>query len=148
MIKNIYIKNNIGTAKIDLSNPVNIIVGEKGTGKSTLLQIIAEAIINKKMFRDEYNWIRDKANFELDTITIDNTKINAQDFSYFFEIENRENSFDLAMSELQKQLPGYISQNDKRKNALDSTEYVEERKLKALNLFSNSIAYSDLNCLE
>jgi hypothetical protein len=55
MIKNIYIKNNIGTAKIDLSNPVNIIVGEKGTGKSTLLQIIAEAIINKKMFRDEYN---------------------------------------------------------------------------------------------
>ena len=140
MIKNIYIKNNIGTAKIDLSNPVNIIVGEKGTGKSTLLQIIAEAIINKKMFRDEYNWIRDKANFELDTITIDNTKINAQDFSYFFEIENRENSFDLAMSELQKQLPGYISQNDKRKNALDSTEYVEERKLKALNFFSNTLA--------
>lgn len=148
MLKNINIKNNIETAKIDLSSQVNIIVGEKGTGKSTLLQIIAEAIINKKMFRDEYDWIRDKANFELDTITIDNTKINAQDFGYFFETENRENSFDLAMSELQKQLPGYISQNDKRKNALDSTEYVEERKLKALNLFSKKIAYSDLNSLD
>ncbi|EPJ15179.1 hypothetical protein CP01DC11_1431, partial [Chlamydia psittaci 01DC11] len=52
------------------------------------------------------------------------------------------------MSELQKQLPGYISQNDKRKNALDSTEYVEERKLKALNLFSKKIAYNDLNSLD
>lgn len=149
MLKNLFIKNNIETAKIDLNNPVNIIIGEKGTGKSTLLQIIAEAIINKKMFGDEYNWIKDKANFELDTITIDNTKINAQDFGYFFDKENtKDKTFDLAMSELQKQLPGYISQNDKRKNALDSTEYVEERKLKALNYFSKKIAYSDLNSLD
>ncbi|SFW06779.1 Predicted ATP-binding protein involved in virulence [Chlamydia abortus] len=55
MLKNLIIKNNIETTKIDLSSQVNIIVGEKGTGKSTLLQIIAEAIINKKMFRDEYD---------------------------------------------------------------------------------------------
>ena len=68
MIKNIKIKNNYKTLTLNLDNPVNIIVGEKGTGKSTLLQIIAEAIVNKKIFKNGYDWLRNKANFEIASI--------------------------------------------------------------------------------
>ena len=119
MIKNIKIKNNYKTLTLNLDNPVNIIVGEKGTGKSTLLQIIAEAIVNKKIFKNGYDWLRNKANFEIASINIDDTEINAQDFAYIYESESRDNTKEKGILEIQKKLPGFISQNDNRKNSLD-----------------------------
>lgn len=143
MIKNLKIRNNFETYTLSFSNNVNIIVGEKGTGKSTLLQIIAEAIINKKMFKNEYDWLRDKANFEILSVNIDDTEINAQDFGNFFSSETKENSKEKALLEIQKKLPGFISQNDNRKNSLDSTEHIEKLKQKTLDKFIEKISYNN-----
>lgn len=143
MIKNIKIKNNYKTLTLNLDNPVNIIVGEKGTGKSTLLQIIAEAIVNKKVFKNGYDWLRNKANFEIASINIDDTEINAQDFAYIYELESRDNTKEKGILEIQKKLPGFISQNDNRKNSLDSSEHIEKQKEQALKRFVEKISYSN-----
>ncbi len=144
MIKNLTIRNNINSHTIDLDNNVNIIVGKKGTGKSTLLQIIAEAIVNKKIFKNEYEWFNDKANFDIASVNIDNTEINAQDFSYLYPEENKkECTKDRGIAEIQKILPGYISQKDNRKDSLDSTEYVESRKAKVLDYYVKEILNND-----
>lgn len=141
MIKSLKIKNNNETYDINLNNQVNVIVGEKGSGKSTLLLILAEAIVNKKLFKNEYEWFNEKAKFLVDSINIDNTEIKTQDFSYFFDSENKQNSKDAGILEIQKNLSGYISQNDSRKNSLDSSEYVEKQKSNCIDNFTEKIYY-------
>lgn len=141
MIKSLKIKNNNETYDINLNNQVNVIVGEKGSGKSTLLLILAEAIVNKKLFKNEYEWFNEKAKFLVDSINIDNTEIKTQDFSYIFDSENKQNSKDAGISEIQKNLSGYISQNDSRKNSLDSSEYVEKQKSNCIDNFTEKIYY-------
>lgn len=141
MIKSLKIKNNNETYDINLNNQVNVIVGEKGSGKSTLLLILAEAIVNKKLFKNEYEWFNEKAKFLVDSINIDNTEIKTQDFSYIFDSENKQNSKDAGISEIQKNLSGYISQNDSRKNSLDSSEYVEKQKSNCIDNFTEEIRY-------
>lgn len=141
MIKSLKIKNNNETYDINLNSQVNVIVGEKGSGKSTLLLILAEAIVNKKLFKNEYEWFNEKAKFLVDSINIDNTEIKAQDFSYIFDSENKQNSKDAGILEIQKNLSGYISQNDSRKNSLDSSEYVEKQKSNCIDNFTEKIYY-------
>ncbi|QKX39245.1 ABC transporter ATP-binding protein [Metamycoplasma hominis] len=141
MIKSLKIKNNNETYDINLNNQVNVIVGEKGSGKSTLLLILAEAIVNKKLFKNEYEWFNEKAKFLVDSINIDNTEIKTQDFSYIFDSENKQNSKDAGILEIQKNLSGYISQNDSRKNSLDSSEYVEKQKSNCIDNFTEKIYY-------
>lgn len=141
MIKSLKIKNNNETYDINLNNQVNVIVGEKGSGKSTLLLILAEAIVNKKLFKNEYEWFNEKAKFLVDSINIDNTEIKTQDFSYIFDSENKQNSKDAGILEIQKNLSGYISQNDSRKNSLDSSEYVEKQKSNCIDNFTEEICY-------
>ncbi|MGC7155818.1 hypothetical protein ACP0BU_01050 [Metamycoplasma hominis] len=141
MIKSLKIKNNNETYDINLNNQVNVIVGEKGSGKSTLLLILAEAIVNKKLFKNEYEWFNEKAKFLVDSINIDNTEIKTQDFSYIFDSENKQNSKDAGILEIQKNLSGYISQNDSRKNSLDSSEYVEKQKSNCIDNFAEKIYY-------
>lgn len=141
MIKSLKIKNNNETYDINLNSQVNVIVGEKGSGKSTLLLILAEAIANKKLFKNEYEWFNEKAKFLVDSINIDNTEIKAQDFSYIFDSENKQNSKDAGILEIQKNLSGYISQNDSRKNSLDSSEYVEKQKSNCIDNFTEKIYY-------
>lgn len=141
MIKSLKIKNNNETYDINLNNQVNVIVGEKGSGKSTLLLILAEAIVNKKLFKNEYEWFNEKAKFLVDSINIDNTEIKTQDFSYIFDSENKQNSKDAGILEIQKNLSGYISQNDSRKNSLDSSEYVEKQKSNCVDNFTEKIYY-------
>ncbi|QKX37564.1 AAA family ATPase [Metamycoplasma hominis] len=141
MIKSLKIKNNNETYDINLNSQVNVIVGEKGSGKSTLLLILAEAIVNKKLFKNEYEWFNEKANFLVDSINIDNTEIKTQDFSYIFDSENKQNSKDAGILEIQKNLSGYISQNDSRKNSLDSSEYVEKQKSNCIDNFTEKIYY-------
>ncbi|QKX31159.1 hypothetical protein HU152_00315 [Metamycoplasma hominis] len=141
MIKSLKIKNNNETYDINLNNQVNVIVGEKGSGKSTLLLILAEAIVNKKLFKNEYEWFNEKAKFLVDSINIDNTEIKTQDFSYIFDLENKQNSKDAGILEIQKNLSGYISQNDSRKNSLDSSEYVEKQKSNCIDNFTEKIYY-------
>lgn len=141
MIKSLKIKNNNETYDINLNSQVNVIVGEKGSGKSTLLLILAEAIANKKLFKNEYEWFNEKAKFLVDSINIDNTEIKTQDFSYIFDSENKQNSKDAGILEIQKNLSGYISQNDSRKNSLDSSEYVEKQKSNCIDNFTEKIYY-------
>lgn len=141
MIKSLKIKNNNETYDINLNSQVNVIVGEKGSGKSTLLLILAEAIVNKKLFKNEYEWFNEKAKFLVDSINIDNTEIKTQDFSYIFDSENKQNSKDAGILEIQKNLGGYISQNDSRKNSLDSSEYVEKQKSNCIDNFTEKIYY-------
>ncbi|WP_203276287.1 ATP-binding cassette domain-containing protein [Metamycoplasma hominis] len=141
MIKSLKIKNNNETYDINLNNQVNVIVGEKGSGKSTLLLILAEAIVNKKLFKNEYEWFNEKAKFLVDSINIDNTEIKTQDFSYIFDSENKQNSKDAGILEIQKNLSGYISQNDSRKNSLDSSEYIEKQKSNCIDNFTEKIYY-------
>lgn len=141
MIKSLKIKNNNEIYDINLNNQVNVIVGEKGSGKSTLLLILAEAIVNKKLFKNEYEWFNEKAKFLVDSINIDNTEIKTQDFSYIFDSENKQNSKDAGILEIQKNLSGYISQNDSRKNSLDSSEYVEKQKSNCIDNFTEKIYY-------
>lgn len=141
MIKSLKIKNNNETYDINLNSQVNVIVGEKGSGKSTLLLILAEAIVNKKLFKNEYEWFNEKAKFLVDSINIDNTEIKTQDFSYIFDSENKQNSKDAGILEIQKNLSGYISQNDSRKNSLDSSEYVEKQKSNCIDNFTEKIYY-------
>ncbi len=141
MIKSLKIKNNNETYDINLNSQVNVIVGEKGSGKSTLLLILAEAIVNKKLFKNEYEWFNEKAKFLVDSINIDNTEIKTQDFSYIFDSENKQNSKDVGILEIQKNLSGYISQNDSRKNSLDSSEYVEKQKSNCIDNFTEKIYY-------
>lgn len=141
MIKNLKIKNNNETYDINLNNQVNVIVGEKGSGKSTLLLILAEAIVNKKIFKKEYEWFNEKAKFLVDSINIDNTEIKTQDFSYIFDSESKQNSKEAGILEVQKNLSGYISQNDSRKNSLDSSEYVEKQKSNCIDNFTEEICY-------
>lgn len=141
MIKSLKIKNNNETYDINLNSQVNVIVGEKGSGKSTLLLILAEAIVNKKLFKNEYEWFNEKAKFLVDSINIDNTEIKTQDFSYIFDSENKQNSKDVGILEIQKSLSGYISQNDSRKNSLDSSEYVEKQKSNCIDNFTEKIYY-------
>ncbi|QKX40909.1 ABC transporter ATP-binding protein [Metamycoplasma hominis] len=141
MIKSLKIKNNNETYDINLNSQVNVIVGEKGSGKSTLLLILAEAIVNKKIFKNEYEWFNEKAKFLVDSINIDNTEIKTQDFSYIFDSENKQNSKDAGILEIQKNLSGYISQNDSRKNSLDSSEYVEKQKSNCIDNFTEKIYY-------
>ncbi|KGF61582.1 ABC transporter ATP-binding protein [Metamycoplasma hominis] len=141
MIKSLIIKNNNETYDINLNSQVNVIVGEKGSGKSTLLLILAEAIVNKKLFKNEYEWFNEKAKFLVDSINIDNTEIKTQDFSYIFDSENKQNSKDAGILEIQKNLSGYISQNDSRKNSLDSSEYVEKQKSNCIDNFTEKIYY-------
>lgn len=141
MIKSLKIKNNNETYDINLNSQVNVIVGEKGSGKSTLLLILAEAIVNKKLFKNEYEWFNEKAKFLVDSINIDNTEIKTQDFSYIFDSENKQNSKDAGILEIQKNLSGYISQNDSRKNSLDSSEYVEKQKSNCIDNFAEKIYY-------
>lgn len=141
MIKSLKIKNNNEIYDINLNNQVNVIVGEKGSGKSTLLLILAEAIVNKKLFKNEYEWFNEKAKFLVDSINIDNTEIKTQDFSYIFDSENKQNSKDAGILEIQKNLSGYISQNDSRKNSLDSSEYVEKQKSNCIDNFAEKIYY-------
>lgn len=141
MIKSLKIKNNNETYDINLNSQVNVIVGEKGSGKSTLLLVLAEAIVNKKLFKNEYEWFNEKAKFLVDSINIDNTEIKTQDFSYIFDSENKQNSKDAGILEIQKNLSGYISQNDSRKNSLDSSEYVEKQKSNCIDNFTEKIYY-------
>lgn len=141
MIKSLKIKNNNETYDINLNSQVNVIVGEKGSGKSTLLLILAEAIVNKKLFKNEYEWFNEKAKFLVDSINIDNAEIKTQDFSYIFDSENKQNSKDAGILEIQKNLSGYISQNDSRKNSLDSSEYVEKQKSNCIDNFTEKIYY-------
>lgn len=141
MIKSLKIKNNNETYDINLNSQVNVIVGEKGSGKSTLLLILAEAIANKKLFKNEYEWFNEKAKFLVDSINIDNAEIKTQDFSYIFDSENKQNSKDAGILEIQKNLSGYISQNDSRKNSLDSSEYVEKQKSNCIDNFTEKIYY-------
>ncbi|MGC7154706.1 ABC transporter ATP-binding protein [Metamycoplasma hominis] len=141
MIKSLKIKNNNETYDINLNSQVNVIVGEKGSGKSTLLLILAEAIVNKKLFKNEYEWFNEKAKFLVDSINIDNTEIKTQDFSYIFDSENKQNSKDAGILEIQKNLSGYISQNDSRKNSLDSSEYIEKQKSNCIDNFTEKIYY-------
>lgn len=141
MIKSLKIKNNNETYDINLNSQVNVIVGEKGSGKSTLLLILAEAIVNKKLFKNEYEWFNEKAKFLVDSINIDNTEIKTQDFSYIFDSENKQNSKDAGILEIKKNLSGYISQNDSRKNSLDSSEYVEKQKSNCIDNFTEKIYY-------
>ncbi|WP_044329406.1 ATP-binding cassette domain-containing protein [Metamycoplasma hominis] len=141
MIKSLKIKNNNETYDINLNSQVNVIVGEKGSGKSTLLLILAEAIVNKKLFKNEYEWFNEKAKFLVDSINIDNTEIKTQDFSYIFDSESKQNSKDAGILEIQKNLSGYISQNDSRKNSLDSSEYVEKQKSNCIDNFTEKIYY-------
>lgn len=141
MIKSLKIKNNNETYDINLNSQVNVIVGEKGSGKSTLLLILAEAIANKKLFKNEYEWFNEKAKFLVDSINIDNTEIKTRDFSYIFDSENKQNSKDAGILEIQKNLSGYISQNDSRKNSLDSSEYVEKQKSNCIDNFTEKIYY-------
>ena len=141
MIKNLKIKNNNETYDINLNSQVNVIVGEKGSGKSTLLLILAEAIVNKKIFKKEYEWFNEKAKFLVDSINIDNTEIKTQDFSYIFDSESKQNSKEAGILEVQKNLSGYISQNDSRKNSLDSSEYVEKQKSNCIDNFTEEICY-------
>lgn len=136
MIKSLKIKNNNETYDINLNSQVNVIVGEKGSGKSTLLLILAEAIVNKKLFKKEYEWFNEKAKFLVDSINIDNTEIKTQDFSYIFDSESKQNSKEVGILEVQKNLSGYISQNDSRKNSLDSSEYVEKQKSNCIDNFT------------
>ncbi|OKL23825.1 hypothetical protein BRO50_00310 [Metamycoplasma hominis] len=141
MIKSLKIKNNNETYDINLNSQVNVIVGEKGSGKSTLLLILAEAIVNKKLFKKEYEWFNEKAKFLVDSINIDNTEIKTQDFSYIFDSESKQNSKEAGILEVQKNLSGYISQNDSRKNSLDSSEYVEKQKSNCIDNFTEEICY-------
>lgn len=141
MIKSLKIKNNNETYDINLNSQVNVIVGEKGSGKSTLLLILAEAIANKKLFKNEYEWFNEKAKFLVDSINIDNAEIKTQDFSYIFDSESKQNSKDAGILEIQKNLSGYISQNDSRKNSLDSSEYVEKQKSNCIDNFTEKIYY-------
>lgn len=141
MIKSLKIKNNNETYDINLNSQVNVIVGEKGSGKSTLLLILAEAIVNKKLFKNEYEWFNEKAKFLVDSINIDNAEIKTQDFSYIFDSESKQNSKDAGILEIQKNLSGYISQNDSRKNSLDSSEYVEKQKSNCIDNFTEKIYY-------
>ncbi|CAX37192.1 ABC transporter ATP-binding protein [Metamycoplasma hominis] len=141
MIKSLKIKNNNETYDINLNSQVNVIVGEKGSGKSSLLLVLAEAIVNKKLFKNEYEWFNEKAKFLVDSINIDNTEIKTQDFSYIFDSESKQNSKDAGILEIQKNLSGYISQNDSRKNSLDSSEYVEKQKSNCIDNFTEKIYY-------
>lgn len=141
MIKSLIIKNNNETYDINLNSQVNVIVGEKGSGKSSLLLVLAEAIVNKKLFKNEYEWFNEKAKFLVDSINIDNTEIKTQDFSYIFDSESKQNSKDAGILEIQKNLSGYISQNDSRKNSLDSSEYVEKQKSNCIDNFTEKIYY-------
>ncbi|WP_045434323.1 hypothetical protein [Metamycoplasma canadense] len=141
MINSIKFKNylNQKTFILDLSNKVNIIVGEKGKGKSTLLRIIAEAILNKKMFKDGFNWLKDSEKILIDSVTIDGTEYKYDDFGSIFDKETKENTLEKAYEIIQNDFPSFISQNDKRKNSLDSSEYVEKQKEKNIDNFTNII---------
>ncbi|WP_027334219.1 hypothetical protein [Mycoplasma elephantis] len=145
MIKNIKFKNNNKSFLLNLDNPVNIIVGAKGMGKSTLLLLLAEAINNKKIFKDEYKWLIEKAGFNVESINIDNSDINSQDFGYIYETENKSNTKDNGVEFIQQKIPGFISQNDRRKDSLDSSEYVTKQVENLKKGFCEQIAFNEEN---
>ncbi|WP_406617539.1 hypothetical protein [Mycoplasmopsis adleri] len=141
MLNSITIKNHKGEQKTINFSKVNLIIGSKGTGKSTLLEIIAEAIANKSIYPEKKNWYETDENngFMVEKVTINNLDRYRKDYSFIYEKPTSKNTIEGGILSLQDIIPGYISQNDTRKFSLDSSNVVKETKNNVTTKFINSI---------
>ncbi|MBN0970908.1 AAA family ATPase [Mycoplasma phocoeninasale] len=138
----------IKNQKLELDfDMVNIIVGPKGSGKSTLLSLIGQAIMNKYAFKDGSKWLKEEGvNLDLISVKIDNSTRLAKNFTFYYEKENSK-SRDWIV-DLQKDLIGYISQDDSRKKSLDESEDVKKITNEKIKEFANRIASTKDNGIE
>ncbi|QJG66569.1 ATP-binding protein [Mycoplasma phocoeninasale] len=138
----------IKNQKLELDfDMVNIIVGPKGSGKSTLLSLIGQAIMNKYAFKDGSKWLKEEGvNLDLISVKIDNSTRLAKNFTFYYEKENSK-SRDWIV-DLQKDLTGYISQDDSRKKSLDESEDVKKITNEKIKEFANKIASTKDNGIE
>ncbi|MCV3754276.1 ATP-binding protein [Ureaplasma zalophigenitalium] len=125
--------------RLDFDPHCNIILGCKGSGKSSLLLMIAEIIAEKTINNPSLNDFKDRflGDWVVKTICYDQT--NRID-----QINHKELKIDAKWekipAELQMFLPGYIVQNDNRKISLDEITEIEKTKKKVTNEFIDIIA--------
>ncbi|QSF13498.1 hypothetical protein [Mycoplasma sp. Mirounga ES2805-ORL] len=142
MLKKIIFRNAFETKEVPLEK-VNIILGPKGSGKSTLLRIIAQAIDNKLIYKNNEQWLDKSANLELEGAIVDELKKRVTDYDFIYDKETKNQTIENGISLIQEDLPGYITQDDKRKISLDSTEQVEVTKNQFAIMFAKTLAAQD-----
>ncbi|MCV3743409.1 ATP-binding protein [Ureaplasma sp. ES3154-GEN] len=127
MINNIVFinKKTSETYQLDFSPNLNIILGKKGSGKSSLLLIIALAIARQNVKSPDLTSFYNYLGWEVKSISYDGQVF---DNSSHREINYKSNEKELIYNDLQKVIPGYITQDDKRKISLDSTDLVQKEK--------------------
>ncbi|MCV3728645.1 ATP-binding protein [Ureaplasma miroungigenitalium] len=124
--------------RLDFDTHCNIILGCKGSGKSSLLLMIAEIIAEKAIDNPSLNDFKNRflGDWAIKTICYDQTnridRINHKELKIAAKWEK-------IPTELQAFLPGYIIQNDDRKVSLDEITEIENTKTKVTKEFVDVI---------
>ncbi|MCS4536626.1 hypothetical protein NXS15_00570 [Mycoplasma sp. CSL7475-4] len=113
---------------------VNIILGEKGSGKSTFLRMIAETILRTKIFKKE-DFVEKSFGLKIKEANIDN---ETKTWNSFLSMNSTPTGYEKALKALKEKFEVYITQNDDRKKGLDDI-YSDDIKSTKKNGYSTEL---------
>ncbi|QBF34337.1 hypothetical protein EG856_00070 [Mycoplasmopsis phocirhinis] len=118
---------------IKFSN-VNVILGEKGSGKSTFLRIIAEVLSKTKIFTKD-DFVQKEFNLSVKHANIDN---EIKSWNSFSTLTSSATDYEKKLQQLKEIFEVYIVQNDNRKKSL-SDIYSKEIKWNKKSIYFSEL---------
>ncbi|MBU4691724.1 hypothetical protein KQ872_01955 [Mycoplasma sp. ES3225-GEN-MYC] len=147
MIKKIVFKNTKDekTKKEVNFGKINVILGEKGSGKSTFLRLIAEAIAKTNIFKRGSkieDFVESKYCLAIDKVVDETGEYYSNNF---LNLNKSQNKYTEGLNELQEKFSCYITQNDSRKSSIDYSSKFKKLVKENLPIYVSEILKDPIN---
>ncbi|MBU4689604.1 ATP-binding protein [Mycoplasma zalophidermidis] len=146
MIKKIVFKNTVtGETKEVNFGKINVILGEKGSGKSTFLRLIAESIAKTNIFKrgnKKEDFVENKYCLAIEKVIDETGEYYSNNF---LNLNKPQNKYTDGLNELQEKFSCYITQNDSRKSSIDYSSKFKKLVKENLPIYVSEILKDPIN---